>query len=1599
MLQVVSSSPTKGILNIHVFSGNCSVEDLTNQCTAEYDMGDLIVVPALRLQDYNSVPHHVTGLDLRMGIEKEEEEILNSRMATVEAMKDDVQDILNRWGFQMSNVTPASEEINSLLFPEIYIGDISKPYPHKCKCKACASNTCNVKQSKQCSLNLGYKYLSDRTKNDCKFKWQRTLVNMDPNNAEENFKKVKVFAEKEIKNGIKASIKQEILGIAGNLIGRQSENELTETMEVLHKGKPGLLLQGFKVKKYLRKFFDNFNIKLKTKLSKVKGGNNGQKQQRDITEIDHDVLFVEPKEDNVEVMFVQAKAQLNIPSWTEVPEKIKSVSDIMRTACGQAIVDIETFSSVASYLLTKEQFDIINFTIRITMSNLDDIPEEDICQSCRSKYVFEQEKSYQMTNLRELFNAEPPKKTTSSNATEVFKLLTAVYVGGGSLVELRHRSDQHREEKKHMEMVEKDMKKALNDEQTKPNISNRWISRNLKLGPEQFNVYRSKQGLQNGYALIGAHGSGKTILLKLETQRVIEKHVQQQTEATIYLAIWERKAEDLIAAYKDFERHLIRPGTITIKVVTKEELCQLTSVSHKDLDTTSVINNICQNLSAQDRHTDTYLFIDEIQVENPSCTRAEDLIGKAPFMLRGKLYPWSNLEPHGVHLIASVTPDNQDLVKLLDLKEADVTNMEKLKPAHSAIPTVALWRVFRCTKKIHNFLKHLQILCTEKDRESSYVINPQDQLDGHEIHGEVPKWISCKEHKHMICQKDNCQDCFLRTVDKDLTEVVDNLKQEYDVKESDICIVVSCSDLKLRNNDSVVKNFFQRNHPGLKVKINFELEGLEEPVVIVIRNGGSLGCTISHAMSRAMCKLIVISTDDNKILTKASEQGKLLKIKTIEKNVHSMDDIIEDIAALFKEDSSVSTAFGEIRQHMKSHQVTQTMSTKDAFRSIASITSRLQSFEEKKDPVYIQAIVETLDKTTFQCFNASNVKAFLLDNNTTANTFSKELLGDIRERMSQVIEARGQYAAILILEAKLTISGGTNAEISNNIRDIIMSFQKDREVFEAVLEAIETTNKLNEQRFEYEKLREKVERMEKMRTEVSKSTASSSRKRVAQENPTTPISKAPRLETEANEVFFSKSVAMPFSPARSELVLDDETATPVVVHDDLGKHLKPHQQEGIRFMYNALFKDSHEHSGGCVLAHCMGLGKTLQAISMVDTVIKHAEIAARKVLILCPKTLVANWVEEFCKWLPDPTRAYKLYQWSKSNEINRDWDSEGGVLVLGYEKFKSLDSLPNPDIVICDEGHALKNSKSIIHKKLSTISTKKRVVLTGTPLQNNLTEFYNIVNFTNPGILESEESFRTTFAKPIEGGMTKDSSDKEVQTMKETLCILTNYLKKCLNRKDQLTLQPFLASKIEFDIAITLSQTQVDLYKDCVMGMKREGRRCMRDHKKLLNIWNHPLPHLRSIVTEGCEPESPESQGTKLSFLLSFAKAIVDHGEKLLVFTQSRVSLDLIEEFFASKHGWTKGEHYLRMDGTTCLTDRKKGVARFNDENNKTCSVYLITSKTGGQGLNITAANRVIIYDISWNPTVDIQAIYRSYRLGQTRNVYIYRILAKGISE
>ena len=168
----------------------------------------------------------------------------------------------------------------------------------------------------------------------------------------------------------------------------------------------------------------------------------------------------------------------------------------------------------------------------------------------------------------------------------------------------------------------------------------------------------------------------------------------------------------------------------------------------------------------------------------------------------------------------------------------------------------------------------------------------------------------------------------------------------------------------------------------------------------------------------------------------------------------------------------------------------------------------------------------------------------------------------------------------------------------------------------------------------------------------------------------------------------------------------------------------------------------------------------------------------------------------------------------------------------------------------------------------------------------------------------------------------------------------------------------------------------------------------MSDQKLLQKIWNHPSPDLEEY------PEHltvEEEIGTKLNILLTIIKKSVEQGDKILVFTESKVSLNEIEKFLASRFKWERGKNYLRMDGSISVVDRRRDVEQFNNDLNNELHVYLITAKTGGQGLNITSANRVVIYDISWNPTVDVQAIFRAYRMGQTREVYIYRLFAKGI--
>jgi len=447
---------------------------------------------------------------------------------------------------------------------------------------------------------------------------------------------------------------------------------------------------------------------------------------------------------------------------------------------------------------------------------------------------------------------------------------------------------------------------------------------------------------------------------------------------------------------------------------------------------------------------------------------------------------------------------------------------------------------------------------------------------------------------------------------------------------------------------------------------------------------------------------------------------------------------------------------------------------------------------------------------------------------------------------------------------------------------------------------------------------------------------------------------------------------------------------------------------------------------------------------------------------------------------------------------------------------------PGPDFVICDEGHLLKNEKSAINQAVNRIRTPTRIVLTGTPLQNNLKEYYEMVNFVKPSLLGTRKEFLNRFVNPIVNGQHSDSTERDVRMMKKRSFILNDLLKGAMQRLDYNVLVPYLMPKLEYVLMISLTPLQKTLYKYYLENYAKAGQigpdgkleggkkgGLFYDVQNLSRIWNHPYILLLSkmrkdnkedvsddeegslkdfIQDESDETSESESEsemsddsddsgpkkkgkprkaptkrttradkdgdlvdldnkdvvakmsgsnawwnqfltddqdlddvmlGSKMILLMDILKECSMIGDKLLVFSQSILNLDLIEEFLEKIHSkheqdkkkkdsddvsdymetWVPGKDYYRMDGSTAADTRKIWCKYFNKENNHRMRLFLISTKAGGLGINLVGANRVIIFDASWNPAHDVQSIFRVFRFGQTKPSYIYRFLAKGTME
>ncbi len=242
--------------------------------------------------------------------------------------------------------------------------------------------------------------------------------------------------------------------------------------------------------------------------------------------------------------------------------------------------------------------------------------------------------------------------------------------------------------------------------------------------------------------------------------------------------------------------------------------------------------------------------------------------------------------------------------------------------------------------------------------------------------------------------------------------------------------------------------------------------------------------------------------------------------------------------------------------------------------------------------------------------------------------------------------------------------------------------------------------------------------------------------------------------------------------------IDEKTRRPLLMIDqNISRHLKPHQIEGIKFMWESCFeklsmvKSGHKGSG-CLLAHCMGLGKTLQVIALIHTLLVHKkETGMNRIMIMLPVNVQANWRDEINKWTKSCQQKIRVYELPMNRGQDKDlnqarvfelkkWYTGGGVLLIGYKLFalmvegknvkpkKLMDEIntyllsPGADLIICDEGHMLKNDKSNLSKAVSQIETQRRIVLTGTPLQNNLIEYHCMVSFVKPNLLGNIKEFK-----------------------------------------------------------------------------------------------------------------------------------------------------------------------------------------------------------------------------------------------------------------
>jgi SWI/SNF-related matrix-associated actin-dependent regulator of chromatin subfamily A member 5 len=421
----------------------------------------------------------------------------------------------------------------------------------------------------------------------------------------------------------------------------------------------------------------------------------------------------------------------------------------------------------------------------------------------------------------------------------------------------------------------------------------------------------------------------------------------------------------------------------------------------------------------------------------------------------------------------------------------------------------------------------------------------------------------------------------------------------------------------------------------------------------------------------------------------------------------------------------------------------------------------------------------------------------------------------------------------------------------------------------------------------------------------------------------------------------------------------------------------------------------HENGISGILADEMGLGKTLQTISFLGY-LRHIMGTTGPHLITVPKSTLDNWKREFARWTPEVN--VLVLQGAKEERAqlinDRLVDENFDVCITSYEMILREKAHLRKfawEYIIIDEAHRIKNEESSLAQVIRMFNSRNRLLITGTPLQNNLHELWALLNFLLPDVFGDAEAFDQWFS-----GQGRDQ-DTVVQQ-------LHRVLRPFLLRRVKADVEKSLLPKKEVNVYIGMSEMQVKWYKkilekdiDAVNGAggKRESKtRLLNIVMQLRKCCNHPY------LFEGAEPGPPYTTDEHLVFnagkmvvLDKLLKRMKKQGSRVLIFSQMSRLLDILEDYCVFRQ-----YKYCRIDGGTAHEDRIAAIDDYNKPGSEKF-VFLLTTRAGGLGINLTSADIVVLYDSDWNPQADLQAMDRAHRIGQTKQVVVYRFVTDNAIE